>query len=282
MDFRSIWRDITECKQSEERAKAQQQQLIQADRLSSLGLLVAGVAHEINNPNQAILANATLITEAWKSITPILQEYYEENGDFVMGGINYSEMREHMPKYLQGTSESGQRIDSLVNDLKGFSRQEAYDLSREVDVNDVVRSAVTLSKNMIKKATKSFHVSRAKNLPRVKGNSQGLQQVMINLIQNACQALRGREEAIYITASYNQDKQCVEISVQDEGLGIPEGDLLKVKDPFFTTRREVGGTGLGLSISSTIIEDHGGTLELISEFGKGTTAIVSIPLKAGS
>jgi PAS domain S-box-containing protein len=269
--------DITESKASQEREKMQQQQLMQADKLVSLGVLVAGIGHEINNPNHTIMSNSALITEAWKSITPILEAYYEENGDFLMGGLSYKEMRQDMIKHLEGISGGALRIDTIVSELKKFSRHEEYELNADIEINRVLESAILLSRSFITKTTSSFHVVYADNLPLLKGSLQKLEQVILNLIQNACQALRSREDAIYMATSYDQEKQRIVVTVHDEGVGIRSEDLIRVEDPFFTTKRKEGGTGLGLYISSSIIEDHHGALSIASEPGKGTTVTVTLP-----
>lgn len=270
--------DITGKKKAEEKARQQQQQLIQLDKLASLGTLVAGVAHEINNPNQTIMANANRIIEAWKSIVPILEEYYEENGDFLVGGLNYSRMRKQMPVYQRGISEGAKSIGLIVNDLKNFARQENYERHEEININRVVNSSVALASDYIKKATKRLTVEIEENLPTIKGNFQRLEQVMINLIQNACQALQDNEQGILITTSFDQERDYVEVKVRDDGAGIELENLARIKDPFFTTKRGAGGMGLGLSISATIIEDHQGSLTITSERWKGTTATICLPV----
>jgi len=187
-------------------------------------------------------------------------------------------MHERMPQFLTEIVEASKRIDNIVSDLKNFSRHEIYDLNSEVDINRVVGSAVVLSKGFIKKLTGNFKVRYAKNIPRIKGNFQRLEQVVINLIQNACQSLEDREKAVCVMTEYNRDDQTATISVHDEGGGISSENLSKVKDPFFTTRRESGGTGLGLAISSKIVRDHHGNLVITSEYGKGTAATVTLPV----
>ncbi|HEC60650.1 MAG TPA: HAMP domain-containing protein [bacterium] len=273
--------DITGKKRAEEKARQQQQQLIELDRLASLGALVAGVAHEINNPNQTIMSNANRIIETWKSIVPILEEYYEENGDFLAGGLNYSRMRKQMPVYQRGIAEGAKSIGLIVSDLKNFARQENYERHEEININRVVNSSVTLASDYIKKATKRFSFEIEENLPMIKGNFQRLEQVMINLIQNACQALQNNEQGILITTSFAAGRDCVEVKVRDEGAGIAPDNLTRIKDPFFTTKRVDGGMGLGLSISATIIEDHQGSLTIASERGKGTTASICLPVIPG-
>ena len=270
--------DVSEKKKAKEKAELQHQQLMQADKLASLGVLVAGVAHEINNPNHTIMSISNLMIEAWNGIVPILEEYYRENGDFVMGGLSYEEMHEKMPQFLKEIVGASKRIDNIVSDLKNFSRQEVYDLNSEVDISRVVRSAVALSNGFIKKLTRHFEVRYGRSIPRIRGNFQRLVQVVINLIQNACQALEDREKVVCVMTEYNGDDQTVTIAVHDEGRGISSENLPKVKDPFFTLRRESGGTGLGLAMSSRIVQDHHGYLSLTSEYGKGTAVTVTLPV----
>ena len=151
-----------------------------------------------------------------------------------------------------------------------------------VDLNLLMKIAVTIAHNFIVRSTRNFSVVYAKNIPLIKGNFQQLEQVVVNLLQNSCQALPNKEKGIFITTSYNADKQSVEIRIRDEGIGIPPEKLSQIKDPFFTTKRNSGGTGLGLSISSTIVKDHLGTLSFSSELGKGTTALINLPTGDGN
>ena len=135
--FRGIARDTTERKRAEE-------QLYHASRMVALGTLVSGVAHEINNPNNFIMLNTPILSEAWDSILPILEEYYEQNGDFVLGGMNYSEMRENIPLLFSGISDGSKRIKQIVEDLKSFVRKDIPDVTQPVDMNNVLKSALSL------------------------------------------------------------------------------------------------------------------------------------------
>ncbi len=274
-----ILQDITERKQAEKRARLHREQLIQADKMVALGILVSGIAHEINNPNNFIMLNTPVLREAWSSITPILEHYYEENGDFLVGGLPYEEMRSHIPVLFSGILDGSTRINNIVNELKNFARQRPADMTESVDINAVARTAVNLVENMIKQSTDSFSLYPGENIPLIKGNFQQLEQVVINLIQNACQALTNRESAITITTQYNADTGSIVLKVQDEGTGISGETLKYIMDPFYTTKRDSGGTGLGLSISSSIVSDHGGTMRFSSTPGKGTTATVTLPAK---
>jgi PAS domain S-box-containing protein len=278
VSYDGLINNITELKRIEKEKKQQQQQLIQADKMASLGVLVAGVAHEINNPNNFILLNGQFLSDAWKNIRVILDEYYNDHGNFDIAGIPYSESRKNITEALAGIIDGSVRIKKIVNNLKTFSRKDTGDLSQLVDVNQVVKSAVTLSNNMLHTSTYNFILQLGESLPTVRGNSQQLEQVVINLLTNACHALSDPNQKIILrTLMINDDKE-IAIVVQDEGVGIDEKYQQSVFDPFFTTKQDREGTGLGLSISYQIIKNHGGSIELESQLNNGTTVTVYLPV----
>jgi signal transduction histidine kinase len=173
-----------------------------------------------------------------------------------------------------------QRIKYIVHELRDFARERPADLTEPVGANSVVASAVTLLTNMIGNSTDHFSVEYGSGLPKLKGSFRRLEQVVINLIQNACQALPSRERAINVSTSYDEDKRSIILEIRDEGVGIPEDALSHITDPFFTTRRDSGGTGLGVAIVSSIINEHGGTLSYSSRPGEGTTVTATLPMDA--
>ena len=270
--------EITKRKRAEELAESQQQQLIQADKMASLGILVSGVAHEINNPNNFIMLNGEILSMAWQNVMPILQKYYEENGDFLLAGMPYSRAHEKIGQLISGISEGATRIGKIVEALGGFARQDAGDLDQSVDPNAVVESAMVIVNNLMRKSTHHPSVELAENLPAIQGNQQQLEQVIINLITNACQALQSPEKSLFVSTSYNETSDLITIRVRDEGEGIPPENLNHIIEPFFTTKRDAGGTGLGLSVSYNIVKNHGGHLHFTSRFGNGTTATVMLPV----
>ncbi len=276
--FYGIGRDITERKMAEEQARLHQQQLLQASKMVALGTLVSGVAHEVNNPNNFIMLNAPLLKEVWEDARPVLDEYYESNGDFLIGGIKYSEMRENVSLLISGIQDGAKRIKQIVEDLKDFVRRDTSDMTQSVDMNAVLKSTVTLLSSNIMKATNRFSIDYGRDLPRLKGNFQRLEQVLINLIQNACHALPDKGRGISVGISYDNDLQSIVIRVEDEGTGMAPDLLPRITDPFFTTKRDSGGIGLGLSISSKIVKDHGGTMTFTSEPGRGTAAKLVLPI----
>ncbi|MBW2593105.1 MAG: PAS domain S-box protein [Deltaproteobacteria bacterium] len=255
-------------------------QALRNARLASIGVLSAGVAHEINNPNNSISFSASLLSRAWQDITPILMEYYKENGDFLMGGLSFSETRETLPRLLSEIRRNSERIKRIVQKLKHMARQEKDELNQTVDIQQVLEGTMMILHNQIQKCTDVCTLAVSDDLPAVKGNSQQLEQVFINLLSNALQALPERSCGIHIDAALNADHEYLTVTVRDEGCGISERDIGRLTKPFFTTRGESGGTGLGLSISQSIVERHGGSLVFVSELGRGTTVTVKIPLIA--
>lgn len=254
-----------------------QQQLIQADKLASLGILVSGVAHEINNPNSLILLNMPMVIAAHEDSVEILEEYFQEHGDFSLGGIDYSRMRQELPLLHEEMLDAAKRIRHIVEDLKDFARPEQSTDFQLLDINDVVQTAVRLVDNSINKATRHFHQEYAADLPPVSGQRQRIEQVIVNLMLNACQALPDAERGITVLTSYRADQHEVCIQIQDQGSGIDPEHLPHLTDPFFTTKRHSGGTGLGLSVSATIAQQHGGTMTFDSVLGQGTVASLNLP-----
>lgn len=257
-----------------------QRQLVQADKMAALGILVSGVAHEINNPNGLILLNIPILRKAQADAVRLLARRYEEEGDFLLGGIPFSRMKNELPRLLEEMQEGAQRIKRIVNDLKDFARREEGSGRSLIDVGDAARKAVRLLDAAIRKATDHFCAVYEPDIPLVWGHSQRVEQVLVNLVLNACQALPDRDRAIVLAVSHDADKKQVVLTVRDEGAGIAPEHLPHLTDPFFTTKRETGGTGLGLSVSAGILKEYGATLSFHSVPGQGTTAVVAFPVPA--
>ncbi|MFZ4437112.1 MAG: PAS domain S-box protein [Syntrophales bacterium] len=269
-------REITERIKTEDELRIANKQLMQADKMVALGTLVAGVAHEINNPNNFAMLNTPLIQDVWKGVSPVLEEYYRENGDFKAGGMSYSKVREGVPTLLNGILEGTRRISGIVKELKDFAGPNDLNMNQKVDINAAVKAAVNLLQNVINKSTERFTVTYGENLPEFTGNFQRLEQVVINLIHNACQALTDRTRGIQLETFC--DGHSIAVRVRDEGKGIPMEYLNQIMDPFFTTGRDSGGMGLGLSISQKITVAHGGRIDVESCEGKGSTFTIILPL----
>ncbi len=247
-------------------------------RLASLGELAAGVAHEINNPNGLILLNLPALREVFADLTPLLDELHREQGDFTIGGLRYSEMRQEIPAMLEELQESADRIKRIVEELKDFAGRDNSTEGEIIDLNHLVQTATRLVTHVIKRSTDSFSTNYENALPKITGNFQRLEQVVVNLIMNACQALPNRDRGIFITTRFDDAAGSCVLEVRDEGIGIAEEHLPQIINPFFTTKRISGGTGLGLSISSRIVREHGGRLDFSSVPNAGTSVTLELPV----
>jgi PAS domain S-box-containing protein len=248
-----------------------------SNRLTALGELSAGIAHEINNPNGLILLNLPVLTEAFNDIEPVLAGYAEAHPDFSFGGLPFSRMRHEIPEILHEMRDGALRIKRIVDDLKNFVRQDPLPNTCEVELNQALETAVRLTTPEIKRATDHFSVSYGDDLAAVNGDSQRIEQVLVNLIINACQALPDKSRGLAVASRYDAASGMNVIEVRDQGKGIEAGHLNHLTDPFFTTRRESGGTGLGLSVSARIVKDHHGELRFDSVPGRGTSVSLLLP-----
>ncbi|MEL6822572.1 MAG: ATP-binding protein, partial [Calditrichota bacterium] len=276
--YDGLIRDITERKQAENEAEVRRKQLVQADKMATLGILSSGMAHEINNPNNYIQLNAQLFKKVWDDVLPILDQYYKAKGDFSLAGMQYSQERDAFNELLSGTLDGARRIERIIRNLKTFARPDITEVNVPVSMGDVLESGIELSRALIQQSTKHFKTSIQKKLPLIMGNAQQLEQVIINLLTNACQALEDSQQSIRLKAVAAPNGIVVE--VEDTGSGIPEENLAHIFDPFFTTKRDSDGTGLGLSISYQIVQRHGGDLAIRSSVGKGTTVTLFLPVDA--
>jgi two-component system NtrC family sensor kinase len=240
-----------------------QEQMQKAERLSSLGILTAGVAHELNTP----LANMLLYAQM------AMEEAGESNGELVSD--------------LKAVEEEARRGASIVKELLEFSRQS--DLELEVaDVNEILANLLSLVKSQCALNKIKIEKNLDYSLPRTKTDLGRLQQVFMNIVANAMWAM---PEGGTITArtNYDRERQIIRVSIADTGIGIPHENIGKIFDPFFTTKRPGEGTGLGLSVSHGIIKRMGGEILVESRVAvqkspgpgqpAGTTFIVELPIE---
>ena len=269
-------RDISKRVRMEEEIKNTQANLIHTNKMTSLGMLASGIAHEVNNPNNYINVNASMLADVWRDASPILHRSYEENGDFSLGGLPFSEMDSLAPRLIAGITEGSRQINDIVNNMRDFVKSGKGSLDGKVDVNRVIQDATSILWHHIHRHTDNFRLSLQEDIPPARGNSRQIEQAVINLIMNALQALPDKRAAVFAESSFDPLKGRIKLTVRDEGKGMDLDVRERLKEPFFTTRIEDGGTGLGLYISDTIIKEHGGSLEIESSPGKGTTATINL------
>ncbi len=236
-----ICKDITDLKKAEER-------LILAERLSSLGELTAGVAHELRNPLAGIKINTQILSR--KKDLPEMEK-----------------------KLLSSTQEGIEKIQKIVDDMLHFAKPKASHFKEE-EINEVVEKSLAILQTKLKKGNISSAFERAQELPRVRIDIHQIQQVLINLMLNSIQAME--KGGILTIRTFSENEGGVGIEVKDTGVGIPRSHLKKIFDPFFTTKSE--DTGLGLSISLKILENHEANIDAVSEEGKGSTFTIHFPV----
>lgn len=272
-----VARDISKRKKAEHQAQEQLEQLIQAGKMASLGILISGVAHEINNPNNFIMLNAPVLKDILSSLLPELSKIEQISGDRLFGGIEWDILKKQLPGLVDGIINGAYRINTIVKELKNYAQPVTLEKEQNVNINDIVNSSIVLLSAIIEKSSDHFNLELDEQLPVICCNRQKIEQVIINLISNACQALSSSEQALYIRTCFNQDSQMVCVEVKDEGVGIKPGDIDHISDPFFTTKRQQGGLGLGLSLSARIVQEHQGSLHFHSIEGEGTHVTLLLP-----
>ncbi len=264
--------------------KASQNQLVQTEKMASLGVLAAGVAHEINNPIGYITSNFNSLKEGLQYIQEFMQqmqdvlaqedsaEIIKEKWQRALKHYDLIFLLEDFVDLSDETSEGLTRVKQIVSDLRAFTREDTAE-KVIVDINDTLRGAINILENQTK-----YHaniVTKLSELPKIMGFAGKLSQVFTNLISNANQAVDD-EGSIYIFTE--KTDEALLISIQDNGHGISDENMKNLFTPFFTTKPIGEGTGLGLSISHGIIEEHGGKILVSSKLDVGTIFTVSIPL----
>ncbi len=254
-----------------------QKQLVQAEKLASMGQLVSGIAHEINNPVQFIQGNMQILREAIRDILPVLDAQEEKDRSMKIARLPYPFFREQVQVLLKDMADGAERIGNIVRDLKTFARRDEGRLDEKVDVNRVVEAATRLVHNKIKRFRLEQDLSE--DLPALKGSLVQLEQVVVNTLINAAEAVEDRPDAcIRIATRLENSGRQIRLSISDNGPGMTDEVKDRLFDPFFTTKQRIGGTGLGMSITYGIIEEHGGSIEVDTRLGQGTTFHYILPV----
>lgn len=269
-----LMNDVTDKILAEQAAQKTRMQLQQKEKLASLGLLVAGVAHEINNPNSFIKFNMNYIKQYLNEIFPVLDEYYKADNNFKIGKIDYPRFKNDLHDLIADMSEGSERITRIVDDLKNFAKVDQDTHTQEFNLADTIKTTLRLLGTQIK--NKKITVAFEEIDCFILGNQQKTGQVFLNLLSNAIEAVKPEEGIIKISMVRTNFNGLI-ITVEDNGCGISKEDLNNVFDPFFTTKGKSGGTGLGLSVTKGLIESMSYQINIESEFGKWTKVMLTVP-----
>ena len=257
----------SELKKALDELHSAQSQLVQSEKMASLGQLTAGVAHEINNPINFVSANVNPLKRNLNDLIEALKKSdYPINDD-----LNFT--IEETRNLLKGIEEGSKRTAEIVKGLRNFSRLDEEEM-KKANINEGIESTLILVQNKLDQQNIKVIKSLGK-IPEIDCYPGQLNQVFMNLLTNAIDAV-GKSGSIFITTS--SENNGVKISIRDTGAGMSDDVKRKLFDPFFTTKEVGKGTGLGLSISYGIIEKHNGKIEVKSEVGKGTEFIISLPV----
>lgn len=231
--------------------KKTQDSVMQSEKLASLGLMAAAIAHEINNPLTAVLTYSSLL---------------------MRGAENDSELKEDLEVIVSETT----RCREIVRGLLDFAR-ETNVTQKPINVNELLQQTISLVAHQVTFQNIEISKNLANYLPNTVMDSDQVKQVFLNIMLNAADAMINGG-TLYIHTAFDYERNEITIEFQDTGLGIAEHDINKIFDPFFTTKAKGKGTGLGLSVTYGIIQRHGGTIDVSSKLGKGTTFIISFPV----
>lgn len=268
--------DITESKQFE-------RHLVHSEKMSALGMLVAGMVHEINNPNSFISFNVPILRAYLGRIFQMLDTHPQGVKDKDWFGMDYASFRQEIYNLLGNLSHGSSRIDNIIANLKSMIHPRQK-LSRQkwVHLDGVVEKAVVLCRSEIRKRVKVFEVHASRYAIQLKTDPDALEQVLINLLINASHAADKKDSWVKIETRESTDHidQAI-IEISDNGCGMDNETLARIFDPFFTTKSPGIGTGLGLSVSYSLVNQLGGEIVVTSSPGKGASFKVILPCESG-
>ena len=242
---------LEELEMTVETLKTTQAQLIQSEKLSGIGEFIAGVAHELNNPLTSVMGFSELLQNA--------------------------EIKPEYKRHLEIIHKSALRCQKIVQALLGFARRSTLE-RKAVCLNGLVDAAVEFLQYQLRTSNVEVILKLDPDLPQAMVDPHQIQQVFVNLVNNARQAIEAHQPKGWIKISTTRHGETVRVTFQDNGPGIPEANLSKIFDPFFTTKEVGKGTGLGLSLCYGIIKDHGGSVTPRSRPGEGATFIIELPV----
>ncbi len=254
-----------------------QQQLQQAQKMETLGTLVAGVAHEINNPINLIMYNLPLIQKIWSDFLPLLIERKKDYPDQKFGGFTYDFLEDNLSQLVGDMDMAANRVAKIVSDLKNFSKQSNVAEKSSLQVNTAVKNALRLAQTTLRKSDVKIELQLDDNLPEMKRNLQSIEQVILNILINAVQAIHHDNGIIRIRTGFEMKSGRILIAIGDNGRGISPAIVDRLFLPFVTDKQEQGGTGLGLSVTYGLVQAHGGDIAFDTRPAEGTTFTISLP-----
>jgi PAS domain S-box-containing protein len=258
------------------REKIMERQLIHREKLASLGLLIAGIAHEINNPNNFIVFNIPILRDYLMEMMPIMEAYMQVHPDRQWFGMSFEEFRDDVFRLIDNLDHGASRINATVSHLTDFSRKKLKE-KRRTSIPEVMEKAVAICRSQIQKSVHSFDTDFQTDLPEIMTDPEALEQIIVNLLINASHAMDKEDSKILLRVSRGRRwRERIIIEVIDNGAGIDPRIRDHLFDPFYSTKQDGKGLGLGLYIVTNLIEGLGGAIDVESEPGVGSTFRVTL------
>ena len=254
-----------------------QQQLQQAQKMETLGTLVAGVAHEINNPLNLIMYNIPLLKKIWLDLLPILIERKQVKPEQKFGGFAYDFLEDNLVQLVADMELAAHRVAKTVSDLKNYSKQSNVAEKAPMQVNNAVKNAMRLAQTTLRESSVHIRLKLTEDLPWIEGNLQSIEQIILNIIINAVQGIDHQDGKIEITTGFQVKDGRVYINIKDNGKGISSSIADKIFLPFITDKQSEGGTGLGLSVTYSLVKSHQGEISFKTRPNEGTSFTVYLP-----
>jgi C4-dicarboxylate-specific signal transduction histidine kinase len=255
-----------------------ERQLIQSEKMASLGIMVSSVAHEINNPNNFVSFNIPILRNYIEELLPIIDQFTAGCPNREFCHMPYREFRDDIFRLMDNIMNGADRISAFVANLREFSKSDADHLKKNVDFKSIVEKVIAICGKNLKRSIKSIQMNIPPDLPQIYTAPHAMDQVLLNLLMNAAQAADKKDSRVILNITIGSTPlEHLIVEIIDNGCGIDEKSKARLFDPFYTTRLAKGGTGLGLYVCHNLTKGLGGRIEVESEPGAGSKFTVILP-----
>jgi PAS domain S-box-containing protein len=249
----------------------------QIDQMTVLTTLISGIAHEINNPNNIISLSTDLVRDIWGEVYEYIESNTMDSSEIFIHGQDIASLSQNIRNLLDNIISGSDRINRTISAIRDFVRIDSTEKMTDCNIVSIIKSSLMLCDDIITKSTSDFVVEYDHDIPHVMAFLRLVQQAIVNVVKNACEALTERSQKIVLSVRYQRETNSVLLSITDEGQGIATDTLPQIYTPFFTTKRNRGNLGLGLSVTQAIMNKHKGSITIDSKHGFGTTVVLRFP-----
>jgi signal transduction histidine kinase len=249
----------------------------QIDQMTVLSTLISGIAHEINNPNNIISLSTDLVRDIWGEVYEYIESNTMDSSAIFIHSQDIASLNQNVRNLLDNIISGSDRINRTISAVRDFVRMDSTERMTDCNIFSIIKSSLMLCDDLIAKSTSDFVVQCDHDIPHVMAYLRLVQQAIVNVVKNACEALTERSQKIVLSVQYQKETNSVLLSITDEGQGIAADTLPQIYNPFFTTKRNRGSLGLGLSVTQAIMNKHKGSISIDSKHGFGTTVVLRFP-----